>query len=146
MVSRQSRGKGELESAVLDALFASSEAMTAGEVQRALTGDLAYTTVLTILVRLHDKGALERERRGRAYAYRPVSDEPGLVARQMRRALDGRPDRDAVLARFVDDLSDDDAAAPQHTPGLAPSTPREISGRSWRPPRGVTSQRTTTYP
>lgn len=108
MVNRQARGRGELESAVLDALFASSAAMTAGEVQRALTGDLAYTTVLTILVRLHDKGALERERRGRAYAYRPVSDEPGLVARRMRRALDERPDRDAVLARFVDDLSDDD--------------------------------------
>jgi predicted transcriptional regulator len=111
VANRQARGRGELESAVLDALLASSSAMTAGEVLQALPGGLAYTTVLTILVRLHDKGALERERRGRAYAYRPVSDEPGLAARRMRRVLDERPDRDAVLARFVDDLSDDDEQA-----------------------------------
>ncbi len=111
MASRRARGRGELESAVLDALFASSSAMTAGEVQQVLAGDLAYTTVLTILVRLHEKGALQRERRGRAYAYRPVSDEPGLAAMRMRRVLDERPDRDAVLARFVDDLSDDDEQA-----------------------------------
>jgi predicted transcriptional regulator len=111
VASREARGRGELESAVLDALFASSSAMTAGEVQQALPGGLAYTTVLTILVRLHGKGALERERRGRAYAYRPVSDEPGLAARRMRRVLDERPDRHAVLTRFVDDLSDDDEQA-----------------------------------
>jgi predicted transcriptional regulator len=95
---------------VLEALLASTTAMTAGEVQHAVAGDLAYTTVLTILVRLHDKGALERERRGRAYAYRPVSDRAGLVARRMSQVLDASTERDSVLARFVDDLSDADEA------------------------------------
>lgn len=111
----RSRGRGELEDAVLTALHAAPEARTAGEVREDLGGDageeLAYTTVLTILVRLHRKGIVERERRGRAYAYRPVSDEAGLAARRMREVLDERADRDAVLARFVGDLSDDDERA-----------------------------------
>jgi predicted transcriptional regulator len=95
---------------VLEALLAAPSAMTAGEVQQAVGGGLAYTTVLTILVRLHGKGALERERRGRAHAYRPVSDRAGLVARRMSQTLDESTDRDTVLARFVDDLSDADEA------------------------------------
>jgi predicted transcriptional regulator len=49
-----------------------------------------------------------RETRGRAHAYRPVSDDPGLAARAMRGVLAQRPDRDTVLARFVGDLSTDD--------------------------------------
>jgi len=62
------------------------------------------------IVRLHEKGALERERRGRAHAYRPVSDRAGLVARRMSQVLDASVERDTVLARFVGDLSDADEA------------------------------------
>ena len=102
------RPRGALEAAVLDALWRTGRAMTASEVQDALEGELAYTTVLTILSRLHDKGALSRRREGRAHRYAPVSDEAGLAALRMRRVLDQGPDRDTVLARFVDDLSDDD--------------------------------------
>jgi predicted transcriptional regulator len=99
-----------LEAVVLETLLAHGEAMTAGQVQEVVGGGLAYTTVMTILSRLHQKGALDRERVGRAYAYRPVSDEPGLAARRMRRVLDAEPDRDTVLARFVDDLAPSDEA------------------------------------
>jgi predicted transcriptional regulator len=56
------------------------------------------------LSRLHGKGMLERRRAGRAYVYAPVTDEPGLAARRMARVLDGEPDREAVLARFVSGL------------------------------------------
>ncbi|WP_433038374.1 BlaI/MecI/CopY family transcriptional regulator [Actinomycetospora sp. CA-053990] len=102
------RPRGTLEAAVLEVLWASGTPMTPSEVQVAVGGDLAYTTVQTILTRLHEKGSLRRSRAGRAHAYEPVSDEPGLAARRMRRVLDQRLDRDTVLARFVDDLSDDD--------------------------------------
>ena len=102
------RPRGALEAAVLDALWRAGRAMTAAEVQDALGGDLAYTTVLTILSRLHGKGALSRRREGRGHRYAPVSDEAGLAAQRMRRVLDQEPDRDTVLARFVDDLSADD--------------------------------------
>ena len=70
-----------------------------------LGGGLAYSTVVTILSRLHTKGVLTRRRTRRAYAYSPVADEPGLAARRMRQMLDRETDRAAVLEHFVSDLS-----------------------------------------
>ncbi len=105
----EGRGKGELEAEILAALHrAAPEALTPGEVRELLDGRLAYTTVVTGLSRLHDKGLLKRSKRGRAFAYAPVADESGLAARQMRKVLDGRRDREAVLTHFVDELSADD--------------------------------------
>ncbi|MGW0615596.1 BlaI/MecI/CopY family transcriptional regulator [Streptomyces sp. NPDC002788] len=102
------RARGELESAVLAALWAAEEALTAGQVRSRLPGDLAYTTVLTILSRLYDKGMLARHRQGRGYAYEPARDEASHTAEQMRTLLDHGTDREAVLARFVSGLSEED--------------------------------------
>lgn len=102
------RGPGQLEAEVLATLWAADGALTAGEVQTRLASDLAYSTVVTILSRLHAKGTLEREQQGRAFAYLPVADEPGLAARRMRQVLDAEHNRQQVLARFVSDLSDED--------------------------------------
>ncbi|MGC0416961.1 BlaI/MecI/CopY family transcriptional regulator [Embleya sp. AB8] len=99
------RGPGELESEVLALLWVARGAKTAAWVQSELAGNLAYTTVVTILSRLHDKGLLARARVGRAYAYTPVTDEAGVVARRMRELLDHEADRQAVLASFVSELS-----------------------------------------
>ena len=99
------RGAGELEAAALAVLQASGTALTPGQVRERLGGRLAYTTVVTILSRLHAKGLLSRVRSGRAYAYAPVADEPGLAARRMRGVLESEDDREAVLARFVSGLS-----------------------------------------
>lgn len=102
------RAPGELEAEVLATLWSAETALTAGEVQARLASPLAYSTVVTILSRLHAKGTLDRGPQGRAYAYRPVADEPGLAARRMRKVLDGEQNRQQVLARFVSDLSDED--------------------------------------
>jgi predicted transcriptional regulator len=101
----QRRAAGELEAAALAVLLAAGCALTPGEVQDRLGGGLAYSTVVTILSRLHAKGVLTRLRSGRAYSYAPVADEPGLAARRMRGVLDAEADREAVLARFVSGLS-----------------------------------------
>src|SRR5215469_18894468 len=77
-------------------------------VRDELGDDLAYTTVVTILSRLHAKGLLTRHRSGRAYSYAPVADRPGLAARRMRGVLDAEADRAAVLARFVSGLAPED--------------------------------------
>ena len=105
------RPSGALETEVLAALWASGEPMTPAQVQDSLDSGLAYTTVMTILSRLHDKGAVTRERSGRAYAYAAVLDQPGIAAAQMRALLDRGEDRAAVLARFVDGLSGADERA-----------------------------------
>jgi predicted transcriptional regulator len=99
------RGAGELEAAVLAVLQAAGTPLTPGQVRERLGGRLAYTTVVTILSRLHVKGVLSRIRCGRAYAYAPVADEPGLAARRMRGVLEAEDDRETVLARFVSGLS-----------------------------------------
>ena len=79
-----------------------------GTLDTQVQADLAYTTVVTIMSRLHGKGVLERRKAGRSYVYVPVADEPGLAARRMTRVLDGEADREAVLARFVSSLSESD--------------------------------------
>ncbi|AKJ11586.1 CopY family transcriptional regulator [Streptomyces incarnatus] len=99
------RARGELESDVLAALWAADGPLTARQVLQRLPGDLAYTTVLTILSRLHDKGMLVRHREGRGFAYAPVRDEASDTARRMRSLLEKGSDREAVLTRFVSELS-----------------------------------------
>ena len=105
------RGAGELAGEVLGILQAAGEPLSPADVRERLGGDLAYTTVVTILSRLHTKGVLARERAGRAFRYSPVADEPGLAARQMASVLAAEADREAVLARFVSSLSDQDEQA-----------------------------------
>ncbi|MCX5088377.1 BlaI/MecI/CopY family transcriptional regulator [Streptomyces sp. NPDC059441] len=102
------RGQGELESQVLGALREAEAPVTAAWVQERLGGDLAYTTVVTILTRLLAKNAVARERRGRSFVWRPTADVAGLAALKMRRLLDGESDREAVLASFVTALPPDD--------------------------------------
>ena len=99
------RAAGELEAAVLAVLQASESPLSPADVRERLDDDLAYTTVVTILSRLHAKGVLDRRKSGRAYHYVPVADEPGLAARRLTQLLDAEPDRAAVLARFVSSLS-----------------------------------------
>ncbi|MFF2191319.1 BlaI/MecI/CopY family transcriptional regulator [Streptomyces sp. NPDC058157] len=99
------RGHGELESQVLAALGKAPGPVTAAWVQESVAGDLAYTTVMTILTRLHAKGAVARERAGRSFEWVPVANEAGLAALRMRKVLDGESDREAVLASFVTGLT-----------------------------------------
>ncbi|MEE1765033.1 MULTISPECIES: BlaI/MecI/CopY family transcriptional regulator [unclassified Streptomyces] len=98
------RGQGELEALVLSALREADGPENAGWVRERLGGDLAYTTVITILTRLLAKGAVTRERSGRSFVWTPASDRAGLAAHRMRRVLDGEGDRGAVLASFVTSL------------------------------------------
>ncbi|WP_425086394.1 BlaI/MecI/CopY family transcriptional regulator [Streptomyces liangshanensis] len=102
------RGQGQLEAQVLAVLGSATGPVTATWVQERLDGDLAYTTVITILTRLLDKQAVTRTRSGRSFLWTPVADGAGLTALRMRRLLDERDDRDAVLSRFVSALSPHD--------------------------------------
>ncbi|MFF9318420.1 BlaI/MecI/CopY family transcriptional regulator [Streptomyces sp. NPDC014735] len=99
------RGQGELEAQVLSALRAAPGPETAAWVRAYLGGTLAYTTVMTILTRLHAKRVVTRERVGRSFLWTAAADEAGLAAHRMRRVLDGETDREAVLMSFVSGLS-----------------------------------------
>lgn len=102
------RPAGELEARVLAALWAADGPLTPGQVQEVIDGSLARTTVTTILSRLYEKGAVTRKRSGRGFVYVPTEDASGLTARRMHAELAKDEDREAVLSRFVSQLSDED--------------------------------------
>jgi len=105
------RPYGALEHEILVVLWATTRALTPAEVRSAVGDDLAYTTVMTVLARLHDKGVVSRTPQGRAYAYRPLVSESELTARRMGEALAAARDRAGALSGFVSGLSARDAAA-----------------------------------
>src|SRR3954464_9868904 len=106
------RRRGALEQEGLGCLAAAGRPLTVAEVQAELGGELAYTTVLTALSRLHAKGALTRRPAGRGFAYTVPADPAAMgasvTARRMSRLLDAGEDRAGVLARFVADLTLED--------------------------------------
>ena len=63
--------------------------------------ELAYTTVMTILVRLWRKGLLERRKDGRAYAYHAVHSREEWTARRMGELLEVADDRAEALNHFL---------------------------------------------
>jgi predicted transcriptional regulator len=91
-------------------LDAAVRPLTPGEVRDALEtdGSLSYSTVVTTLTRLFEKGAVARHRDGRAFRYGALSTPAGLVADRMSRLMAVEPDRATVLRRFVSNLSADD--------------------------------------
>ena len=106
------RAPGELEAEVLRILRASGGFVGAREVQDAFaTSTPAYTTILTALDRLVEKGEVEREqlspRKMRFRAARSAAEDASAT---MRGALDAIDDRRAALLKFAGDLDDDDLA------------------------------------
>jgi predicted transcriptional regulator len=69
---------------------------TVSEVQKALSDDLAYTTVLTILRTLEKKGHLRHETEGRAHRFLPLVQkeeaQEGAVQRVTRKLFSGSPE------------------------------------------------------
>jgi predicted transcriptional regulator len=100
------RSRGSLERDILATLAANRAPMTSGQVRAAVDPALAYTTVMTVLGRLHAKGEVTRHPVGRGYAYTAILDSAELIARRMQRLLDAEgTDRPAVLMRFVHTLT-----------------------------------------
>ena len=102
------RPVGGLEEEIMQYLWAADVESTPAEVHKVVCPELAYTTVMTVLTRLYEKGQLERGRRGRAYTYRPVRTEAESRAGSMQTALSDARDRSAVLSSFVESLDGSD--------------------------------------
>jgi predicted transcriptional regulator len=100
---------GELENQVLGVLWADGGALTPRDVHDALGAPrgLAYTTTMTILVRLWRKGLLARERSGRSFAYRPKISQEERAAARMSEVLASSGDHSLALNHFVQSLPAD---------------------------------------
>ena len=100
---------GELELAVLEAVWV-HQPVNVGKVLETLNETSertwAYTTIMTIMSRLAEKGWLTAEKRGRAYSYTAVYSrkeaEATLAGEVVRSLLDDFGD--VAVAQFVKEL------------------------------------------
>lgn len=106
MLASARKPLGDLEAAVLGALWDSPATLSVRDVLSRLKRRpaLAYTTVLTVLDRLHDKGLVAREKQGNAFIYWPrVSREAYLGGQAARMLTEAQvPVRRDVLMAFLD--------------------------------------------
>ncbi|MET9885977.1 BlaI/MecI/CopY family transcriptional regulator [Streptomyces sp. NPDC006430] len=139
------RPLGELEDAVMTRVWQWNRPVTVREVLEDLQQErsIAYTTVMTVMDNLHQKGWVRREAEGRAYRYTAVStraaysaalmneawstsDSPaaalvaffGMMSAEQREAL-----RDAIRIVQHDEESAAEAAAGSATPPTGSATP-----------------------
>src|SRR3989454_11743668 len=96
---------------VMSVLWAAGSA-PAAEVRERLSDDLAYTTVLTVLRTLEQKGYVGHTGEGRAHRYRPLVKRAAAGRSALRRLVDkifdGSPE--LLLTQLVSDknLSDEE--------------------------------------
>ncbi|MEV4348763.1 BlaI/MecI/CopY family transcriptional regulator [Actinoplanes sp. NPDC049596] len=102
------RQAGALESEILRVLVAAGGPLTPRDVLGRLRSRLSYSTVVTVLTRMYEKGVLARFKDGRSFRYAPLTDEASMVARKMGSLLDTGSDRATVLRRFVGELQPGD--------------------------------------
>lgn len=96
------RSFGELESAILHLFAQEDKGWTVGEVVKALGGKSAYTTIMTVMTRLFEKGILRRSKEGRSYVY--FKKKSPLVKRLKERFLGASPS--AVFSTFLEEKVD----------------------------------------
>ncbi|HWU45996.1 MAG TPA: BlaI/MecI/CopY family transcriptional regulator [Humibacter sp.] len=105
---------GDLERSIMDLLWDASEPLSAADLRDTLTEHergkpLALTTVLTVLSRLEAKQFVTRDREVRPHLYEASTTRAEHMAELMHEVLGSAPDREAVLARFVGQVSPGEA-------------------------------------
>jgi predicted transcriptional regulator len=102
-------GLGELERRVMDVLWGSMGMPMTGRHVADELPDRAYTTVLTILERLRRKSLVERSTEGKAHRFAATASRETYMAQLMVEALGSAQDRQAVLVRFAEVVSPEEA-------------------------------------
>jgi predicted transcriptional regulator len=100
---------GSLEAQIMDIFWATRKPLTVRETLELLNVDrtppLAYTTVLTVMSRLAEKGALVRTAQGRGHTYAPAAEDEAALAVQGVLRTYG----DAAVSHFLDQAATDPA-------------------------------------
>lgn len=68
--------------------------------------EIAYTTVMTTVGRLYDKGLLRREKSGRRYLYSPRLSREEFLEATAREVLEGAVDGQRAMAMLVEKVSE----------------------------------------
>ncbi|MFE7776459.1 BlaI/MecI/CopY family transcriptional regulator [Streptomyces sp. NPDC057445] len=109
------RQLGELEDAVMTRIWQWNRPVTVREVLEDLQQErsIAYTTVMTVMDNLHQKGWVRREVEGRAYRYTAVSTRPAYSAALMNEAWSKSDNPAAALVAFFGMMSPEQREALQ---------------------------------
>ncbi|MFF1920101.1 BlaI/MecI/CopY family transcriptional regulator [Streptomyces sp. NPDC058221] len=101
------RQLGELEDAVMTRVWQWNRPVTVREVLEDLQQErsIAYTTVMTVMDNLHQKGWVRREVDGRAYRYTAVSTRAAYSAALMNEAWSTSDNPAAALVAFFGMMS-----------------------------------------
>ena len=104
---------GELEDAVMTRVWKWNRPVTVREVLEDLQQErsIAYTTVMTVLDNLHQKGWVRREAEGRAYRYEAVSTRAAYSAALMNDAWSQSDNPAAALVAFFGMMSQEQRRA-----------------------------------
>lgn len=106
MARKVERKLGELELRILNVLWAQGPA-TVRQVLEALRVQPrpAYTTVLTMMRLMHEKGYLDRREQGRAHVYQARLREAPTKRNLLRQLVDSafRGSAEAVVVRLLED-------------------------------------------
>ena len=109
MAKRTIPGFGELETAIMEAVWA-KHPISVRDVLCVLDRGSAYTTVMTVMQRLHGKGMLKRQLVDNAYQYEPAVPKEQFVQQTVRKTVDDLVHGfgNVALAHFVGALDDID--------------------------------------
>ncbi len=115
---------GELESVVMERIWRLGRPVLVRDVYEDLKAErtIAYTTVMTVMDKLHSKGWLRRESRGRAYEYEAVAAKEAYTARLMRDALATSENQAAAFVHFLGQLTEQETRALQAALEICPPT------------------------
>ncbi|MEU2428888.1 BlaI/MecI/CopY family transcriptional regulator [Streptomyces sp. NPDC007861] len=138
------RQLGELEDAVMTRIWQWNRPVTVREVLEDLQQDrsIAYTTVMTVMDNLHQKGWVRREVEGRAYRYTAVSTRAAYSAALMNEAWSKSDNPAAALVAFFGMMSQEQREALQDAirivqpPTAEPHTAEAQSGAAAEPEGG----------
>ncbi|MFH9609835.1 BlaI/MecI/CopY family transcriptional regulator [Streptomyces sp. NPDC017448] len=147
------RQLGDLEDAVMTRVWQWNRPVTVREVLEDLQQErsIAYTTVMTVMDNLHQKGWVRREVDGRAYRYTAVSTRAAYSAALMNEAWSRSDNPAAALVAFFGMMSPEQREALRDavrmvSPDLAeiapgdPAEPTAGSAGSGAPADGTTRE------
>ncbi|QLJ05653.1 BlaI/MecI/CopY family transcriptional regulator [Streptomyces sp. NEAU-sy36] len=134
------RPLGELEDAVMTRVWKWNRPVTVREVLEDLQQErsIAYTTVMTVLDNLHQKGWVRREAEGRAYRYEAVSTRAAYAAALMNDAWSQSDNPAAALVAFFGMMSQEQRQALADAVRIVqgPQSAEAPEARRARPPEG----------
>jgi len=99
----------DLEATIMDVVWSGNlSAFAVGDVLAILERqrEIAYTTVMTTLTRLHDKGLLDRERDGKRFVYTAKLTREGFLEATARKVLDEAVGGHLAMAMLAEKVSD----------------------------------------